>query len=691
MPGAADASPGTDDLPGASSAPAGLFPAAAVGAPVIARVLLDSPLPQLDRLLEYRIPPQLADAVAPGVRVRAPLRTVGRTVDALVVELTDQQEFPGPLSDLEDVVSPVPVLRPEVWTLARGVATRAAGSASDVLRLAVPKRQARVEKAWLERDPEEVERMRAVVRAVSAPAVITQHAPETLDAVVRGGRRAALQALTGVTKTPAGDWVGRWAVTLAEAARMALAEGGTAILALPDYRDIDQLLAALTALVPEEAIVRWDAAGTPSQRFRALLRAIDGPCIVVGTRSAVYAPAEKLGLVALWDDGDPLHREPHAPYVHTRDAALLRQQQQGGALLFAGHVRSTEVQRLVELDYLEAIGPARTPRPSVLPSANLTARDELAERARIPSSAWRTAREALRKGPVLFQVARPGFAPGLACADCGSAARCRHCGGPLQQRGRGGAVSCLWCGVPDSQWQCAQCDGVKLRPRGSGSVRTAEDLGRAFPGERVIVADGEHPVQHVDDKPALVIATRGAEPIAAGGYRAVVLLDGERMVARESLHVGEDCLRWWADATALAADDAPTVLVGVGGALASALSTWRLADYARDELADRRPLRFPPAVRAATLLGPPDVVTAALDRIQRPGLDVLGPLPQPEGLVRAIVRLDYGIAAEVAAELRAEMIRLSSTRRSARPDQRKRGRQPVPLRVIFDDSTPFDE
>ncbi|TPW71122.1 primosomal protein N' [Schumannella sp. 10F1B-5-1] len=649
---------------------------------------MDSPLPQLDRLLEYRIPELLRGepSLGPGVRVRVPLRTVGRTVDGLVVDLTDQQEFPGPLSDLEAVVSPVPVLRPEVWALARGVSTRAAGSASDVLRLALPKRQARVEKAWLEREPGV-----DAPPQVTAPPTISAHAPDTLDAIVREGRRAALQALTGVTKTPAGDWVGRWAVTLAEAARLALVTGGSAILAVPDYRDIDQLTAALSALVPDEAIVRWDSGGTPSQRYRALLRAIDGPRIVVGTRSAVYAPAERLALIALWNDGDPLHREPHAPYVHARDAALLRQQQQGGALLFAGHGRTTEVQRLVEIGFVEEATPARVPRPSVLPSANLTARDELAERARIPSSAWRTAREALRTGPVLFQVARPGFAPGLACADCGAAARCRHCGGPLQQRGRGGAVSCLWCGVPDSQWQCASCDGVKLRPRGSGSLRTAEDLGRAFPGERVIVADGEHPVQHVDAAPALVIATRGAEPIAAGGYRAVVLLDGERMVARESLRVGEDCLRWWADATALAADDAPTVLVGVGGALASALSTWRLADYARGELADRRPLRFPPAVRTATLLGPPDVVAGALDRVQRPGLDVLGPLPQPEGLVRAIVRMDYAAAGEVAAELRAEMIRLSSARRSARPDQRRRGRQPVPLRVLFDDPAPFDE
>src|SRR5690606_14834997 len=116
--------------------------------PTIARVVLDTPLPQLDRLLDYRIPEGM-EGVVPGVRVTAPLRSANRMTHGFVVELTDQQEHPGPLSDLDSVVSSAEVLRPEVWRLARAVADRAAGSAIDVLRLAIPKRQARVEKTWL--------------------------------------------------------------------------------------------------------------------------------------------------------------------------------------------------------------------------------------------------------------------------------------------------------------------------------------------------------------------------------------------------------------------------------------------------------------------------------------------------------------------------------------------------------------
>jgi primosomal protein N' (replication factor Y) len=224
---------------------------------------------------------------------------------------------------------------------------------------------------------------------------------------------------------------------------------------------------------------------------------------------------------------------------------------------------------------------------------------------------------------------------------------------------------------------------------GQGTGRTAEDLGRAFPGVRVIIADGDRPILTVGSEPALVIATRGAEPIAAGGYRAILLLDGERMTARESLRVGEDCVRWWSNAIALAAPGATTVLVGVGGALASALATWRRADYIRAELADRRALRFPPAVRVATVTGTPESVQRAVDAVSGiERVDVLGPVDGPGGVIRAIVRFDYGEGTAVASGLRAEVIRIATSRRK-RPGPAGPAALPT-LRVRFDDVSSFD-
>jgi primosomal protein N' (replication factor Y) (superfamily II helicase) len=287
---------------------------------------------------------------------------------------------------------------------------------------------------------------------------------------------------------------------------------------------------------------------------------------------------------------------------------------------------------------------------------------------------------------VLVQVARPGYAPGLACADCGQLARCLRCEGPISQKSARATPSCSWCGALAVGWHCTNCEGEKMRFVGQGATRTAEDLGRAFPGVRVIIADGERTVLSVGSEPALVIATRGAEPVAAGGYRAVLLLDGERMVARESLRVGEDCLRWWSNAAALAGRGATTVLVGIGGTLATVMATWSQANYARGELADRRRLRFPPAVRVATVTGEVEAVAKAVASASIDPDDVLGPVDVAENAVRTIVRFDYSNGAAVAGALRAQVVKAATAKR--RPGV---ARPTMNLKVRFDDVEPFLE
>ena len=652
----------------------------------IARVWVDSPLPQLDRLFDYRVPAELAADVMIGVRIRVPWRSAGRFIDAYVVDLVDSVEFTGALSAVEAVISTVPVLAPEVALLARKAADRAAGSAIDVVRVAVPGRQARVEKAWLAAPaPEPM----PPVAATAAEGYVQGR----IEAAVATGARLAIDAIPlGAEVSPA-VWTGRWAVTLAAAATVSVAAGKSALLVVPDFRDQEQLAAALAAVLPAERVVRLDARQSNPDRYRAFLRCLgDDALVVIGNRSVVYAPARNLGLIGVWDDGDPLHSEPLAPYIHTRDAALLRQEQQGCALLFVGHSRSTEVERLVELGWLESVSPVPRVLPKVIPTAAQSSGGRLAVQARIPSSAWREAKDALATGPVLVQVARPGYAPRLACVDCGQSARCLRCEGPIAQKTSRSIPACSWCGALAVDWHCDNCDGTHLRLVGAGGAgRTAEDLGRAFPGIRIIVADGERPLLSVGPEPALVIATRGAEPRAAGGYRAVLLLDGDRMAARESLRVGEDCLRWWSNATALAGRGAPTFLVGVGGSLASALSTWRQSDYARAELLDRRRLRFPPAVRVASVTGSLDAVARAVAAVTIPPDDILGPVETAQGIVRTILRFDYGSGAEVASELRAEVIRSSTSRRRSLAMRSAPGPAAATLRVRLDDVEPFGQ
>nr|WP_301951748.1 primosomal protein N' [Clavibacter michiganensis] len=680
--------------------------------PPVVRVMVDSPLPQLDRLFDYAVPEALRATCVPGVRVRVPLRSAGRVADGYVVEMGDGQGYDGALSEVEQVVSPLPVLRPEIWALAREVADRQAGTASDVIRLAVPPRQVRVEKAHLaaladaaaEPASEDADGAAPVADAAAAVVVdpaapvvdaaalppIDGYAPDGLAAAVDGAGRVAVDAIPEVVELPGGVWAGRWAVTLAQAAARVLASGRSSVLVVPDYRDQDQLEAALAAHAPAGSVLRTDARQSGPDRYRSFLAGLgDVPRIVVGNRSAVYAPAPRLGLVAMWDEGDPLHAEPLSPYAHARDVALLRSRQQGTALVLLAHSRSTEVERLVAIGYLASVSPAATRTPRVIPTTSQTGDEGFARQARIPSGAWRAAKDAVEHGPVLIQVARPGYAPLVACRACRQAARCTVCTGPLGMSTATSTPTCGWCGHLAGDWRCANCGSDELRLVTIGAGRTAAELGRAFPGVQVVLADGERHVQEVDAESRLVVATRGAEPVAAGGYRAILLLDGERMLARESLRVGEDVLRQWSNAAALAAPRAPVMLVGVGGQVARALATWQQPRYAREELLERRALRFPPAVRAASVEGLPDAVGQAVERLDGiEGVDVLGPVPTEQGRVRAIVRLDYASGPDAARELRAAVVRNASSRR--KPVAGRTGFRPtVPLRVRFDDTGLF--
>lgn len=630
----------------------------------IARVLLDSPLPQLDRLFDYSLPVELGE-VPLGARIKVPLRTAGRVIDGYVVELGVEDDADRPLSEVDSIVSPVSVLPERLHRLARRVADRAAGSESDVLRLVIPKRQVRVEKAWTADAPPVRPDDEALARAKG---VLDEY--DGLFGVLEHHGRAAVEAIPGIR----GDGP-LWASLLAASAVHTLAAGESSILIVPDHRDLDRLLAVLAQIAPEESIIRYDSRQPNPTRYRSFLRTLeDAPCIVVGNRSAVYAPV-RAGLVVIWDDGDPLLGEPLAPYVNARDAALLRQEQEESALLFVGHSRTTDVERLVAHGWLQDVRATRRVLPRVVLSTPQEMEQPTAQR--LPSSAFLAARTAAAEGPVLVQVSRPGFSPSLVCAECRAPARCAHCGGPLGARHRGAVPVCGWCGRGARAWACPSCSSAQLRLASSGSERTADELGRAFPGVRVIVADSAHPVERVDAKPALVVATRGAEPLADGGYRAVVLLDGPRMLQAPDLRVGESCLRWWSNAAALAAPGAPVHLVGVDGATARALATWNQAGYARSELESRAPLHMPPTARVAMVEGTAAAVSRALvslGELALPADAVLGPVPvesdEVPPRVRALVRFEYAAGSRVATVLRAAVVA------EAVASRRGRGRNP---------------
>ncbi len=626
----------------------------------VARVLVDVPLAHLDRPFDYLVPRKLDDQVVPGSRVK--VRFAGQDVDGFVLERVETSDHEGRLAPLRRAVSAEPVLLPAVSRLSELVAARYAGTRSDVLRLAVPQRHATVEKQ---------QSKPTVTGAVDVEATERLWSDYDGGAFVRelaagDSPRRVWSALPGAD----------WPALLAAAAAATLASGRGALLCVPDHRDVARLDEALTELLGDGRHVVLTADLGPAQRYRAFLAVARGAVkVVVGTRAAAFAPVHDLGLVALWDDGDDLYAEPRAPYPHTREVLLLRAQEELCGVLVGGFARTVEGAYLVRSGWAAEIVAERATLRAHAPQVSITGatdreleRDPLARSARLPRSAFDAIRVGLQHGPVLLQTPRQGYVSSLGCDRCRTPARCRTCHGPLQLASAHEPPSCRWCGTADPQWACAECRGRGLRAPVLGDRRTAEEIGRAFPGTTVRTSAGDRVLAEVDDEPAIVVATPGAEPVAPGGYACVVLLDTWLMLGRADLRTAEESLRRWLNAAALArpaGSGGRVVVVGEPSDPAlQALVRWDPSGFAEREMNERQSAHLPPASRLATVIGPEEDVATALELLRLPaGAEVLGPAPLPpapgparagasdEAEVRAVVRVPRAAGTELSRTL----------------------------------------
>src|SRR5690606_33589657 len=518
----------------------------------------------------------------------------------------------------------------------RDLADHYAGTLADVLRLAIPPRHARAEKALGAAPPAPAaERHGKVVGWEPYPA----GAALVRRLAAGEGPAAAWAAL------PDGGSPDGWPAAVASAVAATQSSGRGSIVVLPDHRDVDRVTAALDRAVGREAYVRLTADLGPEPRYSAWLRVLRGQVgIVVGSRSAAFAPVQHLGLVAWWDDGDDNLQEPRAPYPHVREVLRRRAALSGAGLIAGGHGRTTEVQAWVESVVLREVRASRAavadraPRVTVAGEGHQGARDTAAASARLPTVAWQAVKKGLDEGPVLVQVPRRGYLVALSCGHCRAPVRCSTCAGPLRL-GRGAAVAtCGWGGTPDDGRPCRQCGATARRSRIVGEERTAEEVGRAFPGVRVQVSRAGQVLSTVGERPSVVVATPGAEPLAEGGYAATLLLDGWALLERGTLDSGIEALRRWLAAAALTRPGASVVLVGVPPHASlppvEALVRWDPVWLAARELDERAVLGLPPARRTATVTGDPEAVGAARvslsDEAVAGGLEVLGPLSVTE-------------------------------------------------------------
>jgi primosomal protein N' (replication factor Y) len=179
-----------------------------------------------------------------------------------------------------------------------------------------------------------------------------------------------------------------------------------------------------------------------------------------------------------------------------------------------------------------------------------------------------------------------------------------------------------------------------------------------------VASGGDHVVASVRARPAIVVATPGAEPVAEQGYAAVVLLDAWLALARPDLRTEEEALRRWLGAAGLVTPGGVVIAVGDPALpVLQALVRWDPAGFARREAEARAEAHLPPASRLATLTGPPGAVDDALTLLDRPpGTEVLGPVEQADGESRVVVRVPRAHATSLSHAL-GEVQRLRSARK----------------------------
>lgn len=557
----------------------------------VAHVQLLASEPHLARVFDYYVPPELNDDAVFGVRVVVPLGS--RELEGIIVA-RDSMSIQGrtELRPIKRVVSPVPVFSSAIASFAQHVAREYGASMTDIVRLALPPRHARAEKEFYEQPPS---RPRSSPSFTSDLWELYSGGRHFIDELA-GGRnaRAVCCALSG-----AGGGVS----LLAAAVAATLGAGKSAILISPTQRSASRLAERLESLL-DEPVTLMLSGDTPHTRYTAFLSALTGKArIVVGTRSAIWAPVRDLGLLVVLDDAAEQLRESRSPYCHARDLAFSRSFHEGcGLLVFSSYVTEES------MAYVEE-GSAQLLEGTAYAVATYTPRVSLAEQwrggeedtHRIPSPVFTLVRESLERGPVLLVVPRSGYIPLLACARCRERAICSLCGGKLELTQGASHPVCSRCGAKTEHYRCGACGCEKVRPIRIGSERTAQDVARAFPGVGIIVSSGTSPdgiISTVSARPRLVIATPGGEPIAEGGYAAAIILEA-RFLQGEGLGAETQLIR---SITRVASrvrsrrDGAHLMLAGgADPSLVAAVSSWALGDYAHRLLDERRHLLLPPA------------------------------------------------------------------------------------------------
>ncbi|MGH8046087.1 MAG: replication restart helicase PriA [Chthoniobacterales bacterium] len=516
-----------------------------------ARVLLDQ---SAGKPLDYGIPPELADRVAAGSRVRVPLRT--RVVLATVISVHDETDAKG-VRDLAELVADNALVRPSLLRLAQWMADYYCCPEEIAMRAVLPvvirkaelthKEQLFVELTRLPDEAElaDIERraprqldvirrlenatepvelselisLRPAAKALEKRGIVrigmqrVARDPEgeflpSHDLVLNEEQRVALEAVFEAIENPAGSkpillhgvtGSGKTEVYL-QGMRRALEAGKTALVLVPEisltpqtverfksrFADIQSLVAVLHSHLSEgERHDEWHKIHSGGAR------------IVIGARSAVFAPLENLGLIVVDEEHENSYKQEEAPRYHARDIAVYRGALEKCAVVLGSATPSLESYynaktgkyRLVEM--LLRIDDRGMPLIRVV---DLRLQNRQKGQQQVLSALLCAAIERrLAEGQqtILF-LNRRGYSSALLCQACGHVEHCPHCSVALTYHRDDERIRCHLCGHAEAApRKCPACKDPGIRHAGFGTQKVEESVRKVFPTAKIARMDAD--------------------------------------------------------------------------------------------------------------------------------------------------------------------------------------------------------
>lgn len=415
-------------------------------------------------------------------------------------------------------------------------------------------------------------------------------------------------------------------------------KSGSLLILFPSINSLQQLLDSERRL--ERGIVEFGSHLPLAKRKDALGEIINGSnLIVAGVRGALFAPIKDLTHILIVEEFSNLYFEQHRPYWNVRDVALLRSESEDCDLTLIGSSCSLEIWRLIEKGWVQH---------SKVKTESSFNRSRVAT---LPRTYHSTIRMGLEIGPVLVCVAGKDYAAGFVCFQCRNRARCT-CGGYLFFTEKN-QTACSVCNFKSADWKCVECDCPRSLVYSSGAKKIVEELGKAFPNERIILNTAEKPIDSSIEGRCIVVSTYGIEPEVKNGYGAIVLLDGEFLIARRFIRAEEETFNFWRRSLSFISSKGAVYLsLFESHPVVQSLIVGRIAIFMNAALRDREQVRIPPNNRVVKVLGEPRDISGLRSKLNSQFGDQVEIYTSQSGR-ELTIKVEYESAGELLIGLKA--------------------------------------